>query len=579
MTKLLKHTKLGLTLWVAFGLLLALGVGQSLVVASRIAAAQKAGAEASAAVTELSAELGEVELSANKTAEHVSQLADQVQTELAASMDQGVQDMQILQRNVANAVDGTSQIVDQLGELLDTADLDDDTAGMIEDLLFDAEDAADRIRKEALPIVRASVERLNATAEASRETAVEIAGLTTTMDQFAQISQSSNTKAGEVTREIARSAELAGGARLTTFLAAGVTVLLGIGIPLLLVPKINAEVGRAVATLEAVAAGDLGQRLTARAFSEFNRIGSALNEAVGSMQNAVGTIRAGSLKLSTSSDELVGTADNLTSGAARTTQLSVGVAAAAEEMSSSMGEIAATVEQVSSSNTEISEAAEEMLAMISDTTSCVDKAVQVAGQASDLVESGAPKIGRLGEAAGEIGKVSQVIQDIAEQTNLLALNATIEAARAGEAGKGFAVVATEVKELANQTSQATEQIRQRIDAIQTASDEAVNLIEQIDDVIRSVREESDQIAANVSGQSQTTRVIASQITEAATAATVVSNNVSQAAEASREIARSIVQVDTAAKDTSTAASATRTSGEELTALSKELDHALAVFQA
>src|SRR5207248_3539759 len=158
-------------------------------------------------------------------------------------------------------------------------------------------------------------------------------------------------------------------------------------------------------------------------------------------------------------------------------------------------------------------------------------------------------ITQLGQSSAEIGKVIKVITSIAEQTNLLALNATIEAARAGEAGKGFAVVANEVKELAKETARATEDIGQRIDAIQRDSQAAVAAIAQISDIINQIHGIQNTIASAVEEQTATTNEIG--------------RNISEAAQGSAEISRNITSVAEAAQSTSEGASHTQQAAAEL----------------
>ena len=151
------------------------------------------------------------------------------------------------------------------------------------------------------------------------------------------------------------------------------------------------------------------------------------------------------------------------------------MAAAAEQMSANMSIMSASTEQMSGNVKAVASAVEQLTASINEIAKSAEQAATVANSAAGLAKAGNTTIGDLGTAAGEIGKVIEVIQDIAEQTNLLALNATIEAARAGDAGKGFAVVATEVKELARQTAAATEDIRRRIGGIQTSTGQVVQV--------------------------------------------------------------------------------------------------------
>jgi methyl-accepting chemotaxis protein len=168
-------------------------------------------------------------------------------------------------------------------------------------------------------------------------------------------------------------------------------------------------------------------------------------------------------------------------------------------------------------------------------------------------------IAKLGESSAEIGKVIKVITAIAQQTKLLALNATIEAARAGEAGKGFAVVANEVKELAKETAKATEDIGQKIEAIQGDTQRAVEAIRQIGAIISQINDIQSTIASAVEEQTATTKEI--------------SGNLAEAARGSAEIAHNVTSVATSAQSTSQGANDTRRTATEFARLAADL-HAL-----
>jgi methyl-accepting chemotaxis protein len=170
---------------------------------------------------------------------------------------------------------------------------------------------------------------------------------------------------------------------------------------------------------------------------------------------------------------------------------------------------------------------------------------------------------KLGESSAEVGNVISVINSIAEQTNLLALNATIEAARAGEAGKGFAVVANEVKELAQETSKATEDIGRRIAAIQSDTEAAVAAITQISGIIAQINDTQTTIASAVEEQTATTNEM--------------SRNVAEAATGSADIAQNITGVARTAADTGAAAQSTNQAADELARMAAEMQQLVGRF--
>jgi len=311
---------------------------------------------------------------------------------------------------------------------------------------------------------------------------------------------------------------------------------------------------------------------------ETDELGMWFNTFLGRLSHLISKIDTNAQTLSRASAELSGTASQLTTGAEETTSQSTSVATAAKVMSTNMNNMAASTEQMTSNVKTVASAVEEMTASISEITKSAEQASTVAGSAAQLAHASNDNIGQLGTAADEIGKVIETIQDIAEQTNLLALNATIEAARAGDAGKGFAVVATEVKELARQTADATEDIRMRIEGIQSSTGEAVESIGQISDVIQQVSDVSKTIASAVEEQSITTKEIARSVTQTSDAAMVVSTGVAESASATHEIARNITNVDQAARQTAQGASQTQTASVGLAKVAEELRSLVGQFK-
>ena len=248
--------------------------------------------------------------------------------------------------------------------------------------------------------------------------------------------------------------------------------------------------------------------------------------------------------------------ENLNGSSGELTEVSQQLAGAAEETSVQANVVSAASEQVSKNIEVVATSAEELMASIREISKSSNEAARVAKNAVGVAEQTNQRIGKLGESSTEIGKVIKVITSIAEQTNLLALNATIEAARAGEAGKGFAVVANEVKELAKQTAQATEEIGQKIGAIQVDSKDAVQAISEITTIINQVNDISNTIASAVEEQTVTT--------------TEIGRNVQEAAKGSGEITNNIAGVAAAAKSTAEGALRVQRSSQSVTEIAGEL---------
>ncbi|MCW8914404.1 MAG: methyl-accepting chemotaxis protein [Magnetovibrio sp.] len=218
------------------------------------------------------------------------------------------------------------------------------------------------------------------------------------------------------------------------------------------------------------------------------------------------------------------------------------VSSTADQTSSQATNVAAAAEQASANVQTVASAAEELSSSISEISRQVSQSTQIAGTAVSEVDGANQKVQGLAHAASKIGEVVALITDIADQTNLLALNATIEAARAGDAGKGFAVVASEVKNLANQTAKATEEISSQIGGIQGATQDAVSAIGSIGGIITQINEISSAIAAAVEEQGAATSEIARNVEQASSGTQEVSSNISQVTLAASETGSSATQI-------------------------------------
>jgi methyl-accepting chemotaxis protein len=302
---------------------------------------------------------------------------------------------------------------------------------------------------------------------------------------------------------------------------------------------ILAPLRRTMIVLESVASRDLTQSVEVQSRDEIGVMAQSLNQAVGSMRDALRTIQA-------SAEQVAGASEKLSS-------VSQQMAGNVEETSTQANTVSAASEEVSKNVQTVAAGAEEMEASIKEIAKGASEAARVAKDAVEVVEKTNQTISKLGTSSAEIGNVLKLINAIAEQTNLLALNATIEAARAGEAGKGFAVVANEVKELAKQTAQATEDIGQKIGAIQHDTREAVTAIQGINQIIHRINDIENTIASAVEEQSATTKEIARNVSEAAKGSHEIAQNITGVAQAMQAAAGSTAQTERAAEDLSSMA--------------------------
>jgi methyl-accepting chemotaxis protein len=228
------------------------------------------------------------------------------------------------------------------------------------------------------------------------------------------------------------------------------------------------------------------------------------------------------------------------------------MANSAEQARVKASEVADTAEQMSSNMNTIAAAVEEMSASISQIASNAGGARKITEDAIAKSSDATKVMGKLGIAAKEIGKVTDVIKKIADKTNLLALNATIEAASAGEAGKGFAVVAGEIKELANQSAASADDIASKIESIQADTGEAVAVINDVSGIITKINESVEAIAGHVEQQTKASNEIASNVAQTSTGAKRVASSIGEVARGTNEIANNVAQASTGAKQVASA---------------------------
>ncbi len=375
------------------------------------------------------------------------------------------------------------------------------------------------------------------------EEITQFQALATAMDQLA-------TDLGARSTDTLDSTVAAAGRGRSVALGVSAVVLIAlVGIGSVVSRGITGPLTRVVRTLEALADGDLSARVRPSSGGELGRLEAALNTSTDSLHDVVSSVVATSGAIAAASEQLAASSAQISASAEETRVRSGVVSSAADEASRSVATVAA--------------GAQEMTASIREIALNANAAARVAAGAVSEAEDTTRTVVRLAASSREIGEVVEAITAIAGQTNLLALNATIEAARAGEAGKGFAVVAGEVKELAQETARATEDITRRVAAIQADTTGAMAAIDRIGGVIGQINDYQLTIAAAVEQQTATTNEM--------------SRSVAEGSGATSQIATTITGVWTAAGATTDALAHCAAAVEELSRMADGLRVAVRHF--
>ncbi len=335
---------------------------------------------------------------------------------------------------------------------------------------------------------------------------------------------------------------------------------------------ISAPIQKVVQNLKDIAEGegDLTRRLRLTSQDEIGNLANWFNIFMDKLQDLIRQTVTASGSVGDSSADLLTISGEMVENTTVTRNKAEKVTIAAEEMSQNIHSIAAAMEEATTNITMVAVATEEMASTIHEIARNSEQARGISMRAVNTSRDASEKMNRLGSAAIDIGNVTETINDISNQTNLLALNATIEAARAGEAGKGFAVVAGEIKELSRQTADATLEIKNRIEGIQSVTVETVEEIGAVVDIIREISDIITTIATSVEEQSAATREISENISQASSGINDVNEKINRNAQVATVISKEIADVDASADEILKNSDRINRSADHLTELSRLL---------
>ncbi len=375
----------------------------------------------------------------------------------------------------------------------------------------------------------------------------------------------------------------------------------------------HAELDKLSSLLQRMASGDLtvryqagrAGRIAQEAREAFLELEPSINATFHNLENLVEDIQGAADTLSDAAREFLNVSGRLNeefvsmseeSGnvASATEQISMNIntmASAVEQMSVNVNAVANTAGEISNRMGAVAHSVERLRRAIADIGTNAADGASVASKAMDMASTATQSMTVLGEAAQEIGKVTAVIKRIAEQTNLLALNATIEAASAGDAGKGFAVVAHEIKELANQSAKAAEDIASKIEGVQENTVDAVKIIDQVASIIGAINDSVAVITVAVEKQTETANAISGSVTqtthdvdgiavsiaELAKGANDMSQNAGEVAKAINDMASNIYSVNKSVESSTTGARQVNALGDRLADLAGKLQQMVGKF--